>query len=69
MIKNNSYFYTIEEITINREGAEPIDYIQLLIKHRLNKSTVVVFTKNIRANKEGAFEELLELSRKMRKTY
>lgn len=69
MLKNNSYFYTIQEITINREGYEQIDYIQLLIKHRLNKSTVVVFTKNLRANKEGAFQELLELACKMRKTY
>jgi len=69
MIKNNSYFYTIEEITINREGAEPIEYMQLLIKHRINKSTVVVFTKNIRSNVDNAFEQLIELALRMRKIY
>jgi hypothetical protein len=73
MIKDNTYFYTIEEILINRKsdpiGKEPHQYLRLVIKHRLKKSTQVIFTKSIRADAANAFEDLLEVARKMRETY
>jgi hypothetical protein len=75
MIQENSYFYTIEEVIINRKSdenkpnKEPHQYLRLVIKHRLQKSTLVVFTKSIRADAPNAFQELLELAGKMRATY
>jgi len=74
MIKDNTYFYTIQEIVVNRKSdenkiKEPHHYLQLIIKHRLQKSTLVVFTKSIPADFPNAVEDLLELSRKMRATY
>ena len=75
MIQDNSYFYTIDEVIINRKSdenkpnKEPHQYLRLAIKHRLKKSTLVVFTKSIRADNPNAFEELLEVARRMRATY
>ena len=75
MLQDNSYFYTIQEMVVNRKSDEhktnktPHHYLQLSIKHRLNKSTLVVFTKSLPFNHPNAFEELLEVARKMRATY
>jgi hypothetical protein len=75
MIKDNSYFYTIEEVLINRKSdenkpnKEPHQYLRLVIKHRLQKTTLVVFTKSIRSDNPNAFQELLDLAGKMRATY
>jgi hypothetical protein len=75
MIKDNTYFYTIQEIVVNRKSdenktnKEPHHYLQLIIKHRLQKSTLVVFTKSIPADFPNAFQELLDLAGKMRATY
>jgi hypothetical protein len=74
MIKDNTYFYSIEEVIVNRKSdekkmKEPHQYLRLVIKHRLHKSTLVVYTKSIRADAENAFQDLLDLARKMRATY
>lgn len=73
MIKDNSYFYTIEEIIVNRKsdpiGKDPHQYLRLVIKHRLEKNTLIVFTKSIRADTPNAFQELLQLAGKMKATY
>jgi hypothetical protein len=70
MILNNSYVYEIQEIEINRDGLkQPYSYYQLRIKHRSNKNTIIVFTHSIRRDNPNAFEELLEMSRKMKKIY
>ena len=69
MICNDSYIYEIQEITINRNNLETYKYIQLRIKHRLLKSTIVVFTHSIQSDKPNAFNELLELANKMKKIY
>jgi hypothetical protein len=75
MIKDNSYFYTIQEIIVNRKSdqyktnKEPHHYLQLIIKHRLQKTTLVVFTKSIPYDNPKAFEDLLELAKKMKATY
>jgi len=74
MIKDNTYFYSIEEVIVNRKSDEkknkdPHHYLRLVIKHRLHKSTLVVYTKSIRADAENAFQDLLDLARKMRATY
>ena len=75
MIKDNSYFYTIQEIIINRKSDEykpnkqPFHYLQLLIKHRLQKTTLVVFTKSIPIDDPYAFETLLDLSKQMKQLY
>jgi hypothetical protein len=75
MIQDNSYFYTIQEVVIHRKSdehklnKEPHHYLQLSIKHRLNKNTLTVFTKSLPFDHPNAFEELLEVARKMRATY
>lgn len=75
MIQDNSYFYTIEEVLINRKSDEnkpnkqPHRYLRLVIKHRLQKTTLVVFTKSISMDNSNAFDILLEVARKMRATY
>ena len=69
MILNDSYIYEIQEIVINRNNLETYKYIQLRIKHRLLKSTIVVFTHSIQSDKPNAFNELLELANKMKKIY
>ena len=75
MIKDNSYFYTIQEIVVNRKSEEnktnkePYHYLQLIIKHRLQKSTLIVFTKSIPFEHPNAFKDLLELADKMKATY
>ena len=75
MIKDNSYFYTIQEIIVNRKSdehktnKEPHHYLQLIIKHRLQKNTLIVFTKSIPYDHPNAFENLLELAKKMKATY
>lgn len=69
MIANDSYIYEIQEITVFREKAETYRYIQLRIKHRLQNSTLIVFTHSIRSHMPNAFSDLLELSQKMKKIY
>jgi hypothetical protein len=75
MIQDNSYIYTIQEMVVNRKSdehktnKEPHHYLQLIIKHRLQSSTLVVFTKSVPFHHPNAFEELLEVARKMRATY
>lgn len=75
MIQDNSYFYTIEEVIVNRKSDEhklnkqPHLYLQLSIKHRLNKTTLNVFRKSIRADAPNAFQELLQLAGKMKAIY
>jgi hypothetical protein len=75
MIQDNSYFYIIQEMVVNRKSdqhksnKEPHHYLQLIIKHRLQNSTLVVFTKSLPFDHPNAFEELLEVARKMRETY
>jgi hypothetical protein len=75
MIKDNSYFYTIQEIIVNRKSdeyktnKEPHHYLQLIIKHRLQKNTLIVFTKSIPYDNPKAFQELLVLADKMKKIY
>ena len=73
MIQENSYFYTIDEVIVNRKsnpiGKEPHQYLRLSIKHRLQNTTLVVFTKSFPIGHPNAFEELLQLARKMRATY
>ena len=75
MIKDNSYFYTIQEIIVSRKSDEhktnktPHHYLQLIIKHRLQKNTLIVFTKSIPYDHPKAFEDLLDLAKKMKATY
>jgi hypothetical protein len=70
MILNNSYVYEIQEIEINRDGLkQPYSYYQLRIKHRSDKNTIIVFTQSIRNDNPNAFEDLLELAKKMKKIY
>lgn len=70
MILNNSYVYEIQQIEINRDGRkQPYSYYQLRIKHRSNKNTIIVFTRSIRADHPKAFQNLLELAKKMKATY
>ena len=69
MILNDSYIYEIQEIVINRDKLQTYTYIQLRIKHRLLKSTLIVFTHSIQADKPNAFNELLEVAKKMKKIY
>jgi hypothetical protein len=70
MILNNSYVYEIQEIEINRDGLkQPYSYYQLRIKHRSDKNTIIVFTHSIRRDNPKAYEDLLELAKKMKATY
>ena len=69
MILDDSYIYEIQEIVINRDKLQTYTYIQLRIKHRLLKSTLIVFTHSIRADTPNAFNELLEVAKKMKKIY
>jgi|TARA_R110000751_G_scaffold20203_2_gene59521 hypothetical protein len=69
MILNDSYIYEIQQITINRNKLETYKYLQLRIKHRLLKSTLVVFTHSVQADKPDAFNEMLEVAKKMKKIY
>jgi hypothetical protein len=69
MIIDNSYIYDIQEIIIKRDKLETYKYIQLRIKHRLQKSTLIVFTHSIRADKPNAFNDILEIARKMKNIY
>jgi hypothetical protein len=70
MILNNSYVYEIQEIEINRDGLkQPYSYYQLRIKHRSDKNTIVVFTQSIRRDNPNAFNELLDLAKKMKSIY
>ena len=70
MILNNSYVYEIQEIEINRDGLkQPYSYYQLRIKHRSDKNTIVVFTQSIRRDSPNAFNELLDLAKKMKSIY
>lgn len=73
MIQDNSYFYTIDEVIVNRKtdkpNKEPHQYLRLSIKHRLQNTTLVVFTKSFPIGHTNAFEELLELALRMRATY
>jgi len=69
MILNNSYFYEIQEIEIIRDGQKKYSYYQLRIKHRSDKNTIVVFTQSIRRDNTNAFNELLDLAKKMKSMY
>ena len=69
MICNDSYIYEIQEIAINRNNIETYKYVQLRIKHRLQGSTLIVFTHSIQSDTPNAFNELLELAKKMKKIY
>ena len=69
MICNDSYIYEIQEITINRNNLETYKYVQLRIKHRLQGSTLIVFTHSIQSDLPNAFNDLLELAKKMKKIY
>ena len=69
MISNDSYIYEIQEIEIIRDKLQTYTYIQLRIKHRLLKSTLIVFTHSIQADTPNAFNDLLELAKKMKKIY
>jgi len=69
MICNDSYIYEIQEIVINRNNLETYKYIQLRIKHRLQGSTLIVFTHSIQSDTPNAFNDLLELAKKMKKIY
>jgi hypothetical protein len=69
MILDDSYIYEIQNIVVNRNNLETYKYLQLRIKHRILKSTVVVFTHSIQSDKPNAFNELLELAKKMKKIY
>jgi len=69
MICNDSYIYEIQEIVINRNNLETYKYIQLRIKHRLQGSTLIVFTHSIQSDTPNAFNDLLELANKMKKIY
>ena len=69
MICNDSYIYEIHQIAINRNNQETYKYIQLRIKHRLQGSTLVVFTHSIQSDTPNAFNDLLELAKKMKKIY
>ena len=69
MISNDSYIYEMQEIVIHRNNLETYKYLQLRIKHRLLKSTLVVFTHSIQSDTPNAFNELLELAKKMKKIY
>lgn len=73
MIKDNSYFYTIDEVVVNRKsdpiGKDPHQYLRLSIKHRLKNTTLVVFTKSFPIGHPNAFQELLELASRLKATY
>ena len=69
MILNDSYIYEIQQITINRNNLETYKYLQLRIKHRLQGSTLVVFTHSVQADNPDAFNEVLEVAKKMKKIY
>ena len=69
MILDNSYIYEIQEIVVNRNNLETYKYLQLRIKHRLQKSTLVVFTHSIQADTPNGFNELIEVAKKMKKIY
>jgi len=69
MICNDSYIYEIQQIAINRNNLETYKYVQLRIKHRLQGSTLVVFTHSIQSDTPNAFNDLLELAKKMKKIY
>lgn len=69
MILNNSYVYEIQEIEIIRDGQKKYSYYQLRIKHRSDKNTIVVFTHSIKSDKPNAFNELLDLAKKMKSMY
>jgi len=70
MILNNSYIYELQEIEIIRDGQKkPYSYYQLRIKHRSDKNTIIVFTQSIRRDNPNAFNELLDLAKKMKKIY
>lgn len=72
MIKDNTYFYSIEEVVVNRKTdkpKEPHQYLRLSIKHRLKNTTLVVFTKSFPIGHPNAFQKLLELALRMRATY
>ena len=69
MILDNSYIYEIQEIVVNRNNLETYKYLQLRIKHRLQKSTLVVFTHSVKADTPNGFNELIEVAKKMKKIY
>jgi hypothetical protein len=69
MILDNSYIYEIQEIVVNRNNLETYKYLQLRIKHRLLKSTLIVFTHSVQADNPDAFNEVLEVAKKMKKIY
>jgi len=69
MISNDSYIYEIQQIAINRNNLETYKYVQLRIKHRLQGSTLIVFTHSIQSDTPNAFNDLLELAKKMKKIY
>jgi hypothetical protein len=54
---------------VNRNDLETYKYLQLRIKHRLLKSTLIVFTHSVQADNPDAFNELLEVAKKMKKIY
>ena len=71
MLKENAHMYSITEMDLHRNnlGKTMIPYYQLQIKIRRDKKTSVVFSRSINRDKPNAWEDILELAKRMKSTY
>ena len=71
MLTDNAYMYCITEMDLHRNNAnkEMIPYYQLQIKMRRDNKTTVVFSRSINRDTPNAWDDILELAKRMKNTY